>query len=406
MLPLSELRLLAWRGPFDPCDTCGETQNHRCRTETGNVTTPHKARLDRARGWDARQPEIDTLQQGIDRRDAAITDLTNGLRAITTERDDLRADVQALNTEVTGLTEQNTALDRDLAATRAEYAAYRTSHPDQPKPTTRTLFGAGGSNKDRTKDGVDIDRWYGGPGDVTKAITRAKANHAAGIRTWMSFKVPHSWADMAAGKGDTWAKDLLGKLDALGFETWVAFHHEPEGDGIMPDWTKMQDRLSRLVPGGIDGRVKFWLIVTGWHQEAGTNAAYKWDAIYPKGAPIYGIAYDQPYPQYGYVWKNGVKTTEFANGARTEGAVYVGHIARRAAEYGVKAAIGEYGYSDEHFDLDPAWLDRTLAAAVDKGLLAVCYFDSPLNSTKSWNLGAAGSTKRAYFNRAVAAARP
>ena len=93
------------------------------------------------------------------------------------------------------------------------------------------LEGAGGGNVDRTGTGVDIDRWYGGSGDIDKAITKAKANHAAGVPTWMSFKLPYTWTDMAAGKGDAWAKAIYAKLDALNFEVWVAFHHEPEGDG-------------------------------------------------------------------------------------------------------------------------------------------------------------------------------
>lgn len=300
-----------------------------------------------------------------------------------------------------------TTLDELKVATAAALdAAWQLgadSQPDTDEP--RPLYGAGGGNVNRAGTGIDIDRWYGGSGDVDKAVTRAQLNHAAGILTWISFKVPGSWAAVAAGTHDAWARTVLAKLDALGFPVWVTFHHEPEGDGIMTDWRKMQDHLSRMVPGGIGGRVKFWLVVTGWHQEAGTTAANKWEAIYPTGAPVYGIAYDQPYPQYGYVWRDRVKTSEFANGARTEGEVYVGKLAARAAAYGVKAAIGEYGYSDEHHALDPAWLDRTLASVKRHGLLAACYFDTTLNSTKSWTLGAATSSKRAYFTAAIDAAR-
>jgi hypothetical protein len=259
------------------------------------------------------------------------------------------------------------------------------------------LLGAGGGNIDRTKTGVDIDRWYGGPGDVAKAITKAKANQAAGIRTWMSFKLPYTWAQMANGTGDVWAKDLFTKLDALNFEVWVAFHHEPEGDGVTSDWRKMQDHLSRMVPGGTAGDIKFWLIVTGWHQENGTTAANKWDVLYPTGAPIYGIAYDWPYLQYGYKWVNGVKTTTMATGW-AEGSLLVDKLAARAASFGVHAAIAEYGYSDEAFVKDKTWLDRLVASAKSKKLLALSYFDTTLNSTKSWYLGAATSAKRAYFN--------
>jgi hypothetical protein len=263
------------------------------------------------------------------------------------------------------------------------------------------LEGAGGGNVDRTKTGVALDRWYGGAGDIDKAITKAKANHAAGVRTWMSFKLPYTWADMAAGKGDVWAKGLYAKLDALNFEVWIAFHHEPEGDGTTSNWRKMQDRLSRLVPGGIAGDIKFWLIVTGWHQESGTTAAYKWNVLYPVGAPIYGMAYDYPYLQYGYKWANGVKTTTMET-SWVEGSVYVDKLAARAASYGVKAGIGEYGFSDEAFSKDKAWLDRFVASAKAKKLAGIAYFDTPLNSVRSWYLGSATSAKRAYFNQVMA----
>ena len=265
-----------------------------------------------------------------------------------------------------------------------------------PTPSGPMLYGAGGGNVDRTGTGIGIDRWYGGAGDVDKAITKAKANNSAGIRTWMSFKLPYSWAQMASGSGDAWARDLFTKLDALNFQVWVAFHHEPEGDGVTSDWRKMQDHLSRMVPGGTAGDIKFWLIVTGWHQENGTTAAYKWDVLYPTGAPIYGIAYDYPYLQYGYEWQDGNKTTTM-NTNWVEGSVWVDKLAARAASYGVKAAIGEYGYSDEAFAKDKAWLDRFITAARNKKLLAVAYFDTQLNSVRSWWLGPPDSAKRAYF---------
>ena len=264
------------------------------------------------------------------------------------------------------------------------------------------LEGAGGGNLDRTKTGVNLDRWYGGQGDVNKAITKAKANHAAGVRTWMSFKLPYNWTDMANGKGDVWARDLFTKLDALNFEVWVAFHHEPEGDGNTTEWRRMQDHLSKLVPGGIAGDIKFWLIVTGWTQEFNPgDTANQWSTLFPKGAPIYGIAYDFPYNPYGYVWTNGVKTTKF-NNSFTEGTIYVEKLAARAKSLGVRAGIGEYAYSDEAFAKDPAWLDRFVASAKSHKLAGIAYFDTPLNSVKSWYLGAATSAKRLYFNKVMA----
>ncbi len=214
----------------------------------------------------------------------------------------------------------------------------------------------------------------------------------------MSFKLPHNWTQMADGAGDAWAKDLFARLDALNFEVWVAFHHEPEGDGDTNEWRRMQDRLSRLVPGGTGGDIKFWLIVTGWTQEFNpSDNANQWSTLFPTGAPIYGIAYDNPYLKYGYKWSGGAKTTTMETGW-TEGSVYVQKLAARAKSYGVHAAIGEYGYSDEAFAKDKQWLDRSIESAKANHLLGVAYFDTQLNSSKSWWLGPADSAKRAYFN--------
>ncbi len=278
-----------------------------------------------------------------------------------------------------------------------------TTPTPTPPPTSSTMLeGAGGGNLDRTKTGVNLDRWYGGQGDVNKAITKAKANHAAGVRTWMSFKLPYNWTDMANGKGDAWARDLFTKLDALNFQVWVAFHHEPEGDGNTTEWRRMQDHLSRMVPGGISGDIKFWLIVTGWTQEFNPgDTANQWSTLFPKGAPIYGIAYDFPYNPYGYIWTDGVKTTKF-NNSFTEGTIYVERLAARAKSLGVRAAIGEYAYSNEAFAKDPAWLDRFVASAKANKLAGISYFDTPLNSVKSGHLGSASSAKRQYFNKVMA----
>jgi hypothetical protein len=153
-----------------------------------------------------------------------------------------------------------------------------------------------------------------------------------------------------------------------------------------------------MVPGGIAGDIKFWLIVTGWTQEFNpTDTANQWSTLFPTGAPIYGIAYDAPYLKYGYKWVDGVKTTTLDT-SWTEGSVYVDKLAARAASLGVHAGIGEYGFSDEAFVKDKTWLDRFIASAKAKKLLAAAYFDTQLNSARSWYLGSSTSAKRAYFN--------
>ena len=298
-------------------------------------------------------------------------------------------------------------LEKSVAAGLAEIARLTALIPVvvppvvPPVTVSKLVVGAGGGNSDRTKAPIKVDRRYYGAGDVAKAVTNVKANAAAGILTWASFKLGYSWADMVAGKGDVWAKDLIAKLVALKTPVWIAFHHEPEGDGVMTDWTKMQDRLSRFVPVG--GDVKYWLIVTGWHQSKGTTVANKWPALYPKGAPIWGIAYDYPYQSYGKVTKDGVVTN---NTAWTDPNFYVDHVADTCASISVsekrtganvlKAGIAEWGYGDEAFAKDKTWLVKVLQRCKDRGLVGNAYFDTTLNSSHTWTLGTATSAKRIY----------
>lgn len=425
-LPAPDLRLLAWQGPFPPCETCARTPNRRCVTSSGALTTPHSSRLKWAVGYDARQSEVDALNAQtttlLAERESAVQAATEaGQRTGATSRqpevDALKADLQQASLEVTGLTDQVRVLTRDLAATRAERDTLtkrvaeleKATAPTPPvPPKAKTLFGAGGGNKDRTGDGISLDRRYYGAGDVDKAVADVKRNSAAGITSWVSFKAPFSWVDMTAGKGDAWFDGLAAKLVALGTVVWLSIHHEPEGDADEDDWRTMQDRLSRRVPGGIGGPIKYILTTTGWSQEYNPNRVadeVDWETnLFPFGAPIYAIAYDAPYNVYGYVWANGTKTTEMNTGW-TDPNSYVDKLAARAASLGVKAAIGEMGYSDEAFAKDRTWLAKVFDRAIEKGLIGVAYFDTPLNSKRSWTLGAAGSAKRAYFNELVAARR-
>ena len=204
---------------------------------------------------------------------------------------------------------------------------------------------------------------------------------------------------MASGTGDAWARDLFTKLDALNFEVWVAFHHEPEGDGVTTDWRKMQDHLSRMVPGGTAGDIKFWLIVDrldpGVQPDRHRQPVV--DAL-PDRRTDLRDRLRQPLPpvrlQVGQRRRRPPRWTPAGPRARSTST----SSPPAPRRYGVKAAIGEYGYSDEAFAKDKAWLDRFIASAKAKKLLAVAYFDTQLNSTRSWWLGAADSAKRAYFN--------
>lgn len=279
-----------------------------------------------------------------------------------------------------------------------------TVHPVAPK--RRTLHGLGGGNSVRT--GIELDRRYYAPGDKDKTVRDTTANETKGIVSWNSHKMPYTWDRMAKGDGDQWFKELMTALreavkpkiddpDDVD-EAWESVHHEPEGD--QPDerlWRDTQERLSLLVPD--DGVFKFWLSTTGWNQEYNTaNVAQMvdWGNLYPKNGNIFGISYDAPYNTYGKLYNNGVPTGEF-NKKVTDPYAYVDAVARRAKEFGVEAALGEWGESDEMFALDPTWSvkvrERTIVNPYQQ-LLGEAYFDTKLYNSYTWWLGAPDSPKR------------
>ena len=111
-----------------------------------------------------------------------------------------------------------------------------TASPSLPGiPSRGALFGAAvGSNTDparlrridrpATRGSTDLlDRL---PGEQCGQYGSSRSSN--GRLPWISFKLPYSWARMAAGDGDAWARDLATKLAQLPGPVWVAFHHEPE----------------------------------------------------------------------------------------------------------------------------------------------------------------------------------
>lgn len=185
-LSLGDLRLLAWHGPFEPCATCGETVGRRCRTTAGNVTTPHAPRLQAAKGYDARQPEVDELNRAIELRDATISDSNDALRANATE--------------ITGLNEQVAAQDRDLAATKSELAAsqvliagLRARIAELEKPTETVLYANAAARRIKLPAGK-----RGGGAGANTGYPLAKPVDEATTTYELMFETPFDWAK--AGK--------------------------------------------------------------------------------------------------------------------------------------------------------------------------------------------------------------
>ncbi len=247
------------------------------------------------------------------------------------------------------------------------------------------LGGAYGSNSDVTPwentNGrpLGIHRTYYGPTQVSSAVSMAKADAAKKRVPWISFKLPQTWADMAAGKGDAWAKDLATKMKAVDGPVWLAFHHEPENDKQdIQKWKAMQARLAPIVRAAAPN-VSYTIILMGYHEFYGAEK-FKMENIWPANTKIDVAGFDV-YEKYGMV-KNGVTETKWTN-FKTG---YFLKIKEWSAKSGVPWGLAETGYSDPAAKAKPTWIQQTSKDLHDAGGIAFAYFNTTLNSTAHWAL--------------------
>jgi hypothetical protein len=264
-------------------------------------------------------------------------------------------------------------------------------------PRSGALFGAAvGSNSDPARfeaqigQRLGVRRTFWGADQVDQAVAVARQDLAQGRLPWISFKLPYSWGKMTAGVGDAWTLDLTAKLAQLPGPVWVAFHHEPEGDGRLQDWTAMQERLGPMVRQGAPN-VGFTVILTGWHQLFGPDK-HSLDSIWPDTKV--DVAGFDIYNKYGTT-PDGHKITTVTDMRAT----YFEPLSRWAKKKGVAWGLAETGVNDAASKRYPLLIQRTYADLVATGGVALSYFNTTLNSTSSWAI--TSSTKLDQFARTL-----
>ena len=237
---------------------------------------------------------------------------------------------------------------------------------------------------------LGVRRTYFSGTQVDYAVTTAQTDLAKGRLPWLSFKLPYSWQEMAAGKGDAWATNLAQRLSRLDGPVWLAFHHEPEGDGDIAAWKAMQERLGPIVRRNASN-VAFTVITTAWNQFFGPEQ-YSLARIWPNTSV--DVAGFDIYNDYGRV-QDGKFNTAWPDFAKS----YYDPISRWAKEKGMPWAVAETGYSDEAHKIDPLWISKTYSDLEAYGGVAYTYFNSTLHSDASWSLSS--DSKRAAFTRVM-----
>jgi hypothetical protein len=228
---------------------------------------------------------------------------------------------------------------------------------------------------------LGVHRTYWAADDVAEAVETARLDLQHDRMPWISFKLPHSWEQMRDGAGDGWARDLAQRLSVLDGPVWLAFHHEPEGDGDIRAWTAMQAHLAPIVREAAPN-VAYSLILTGWNQLQG-DREFALDAIWPADTAIDLVGFDV-YETYG------VEQGDNLVGKRRDfGDDYFAKFRQFAQSHGVAWAIAETGHNDRSAEDDPQWVERVYRTLTEYGGVALTYFNTTVESATSWHLSGA-----------------
>jgi hypothetical protein len=219
-------------------------------------------------------------------------------------------------------------------------------------------------------DTLGVHRLFFSASQQSGAVTKAKASLAKKRLPWISFKLPYSWSEMAAGKGDAWAKDIATRFAAIGGPVWIAFHHEPENDGgDILQWKKVQERLGPIVRNTAPN-VGFSVILMGYHQFFG-DPKFAMSRIWPNTkVDIAGFdVYD-----------------DFKSGKHLDMDAYFAKMQQWSASAGVPWGLAEAGITDAGLADRPSWFQDTYDRISARGGKAFAYFNTTLNSKVNYAL--------------------
>jgi hypothetical protein len=221
-----------------------------------------------------------------------------------------------------------------------------------------------------------VHRMYFRPDQTSYAVSQVKADLAAGRQPWISFEVPYSFADMANGRGNSWATALVEQLATVGGPVWLAFHHEPENDpqmGTMQDWMRMQKDLAPIVHQH-SNNIAFTIILMAWNALYGPSVD-RIANVWPGDQNVDIAGFDM-YNHYG------------VNGSTSEldAPRYIAAMDSFATAHGVRWGLAETAYTAAAAADDPSWLSDEYSAVIAHHGVAMSYFDSTNNSVANWAL--------------------
>lgn len=239
---------------------------------------------------------------------------------------------------------------------------------------------------------LGMHRSYWRHDQVDSAVSTAKSDLAGGRMPWMSFTFPYSWSDMAAGRGDTWARNLATQFAAIDQPVWLAFHHEPEKDGDERVWVAAQKRIAPIVRSTAP-KAAYTIILTGWHELYDPN--YSLDMMWPGDGLVDVVGFDV-YLHYKTIRADGKLYLTY-NSTDTW---YFKPLGEWAAKKGVAWGLAETGISDLASVDYPNYMPEAVASLKARGGVAWAYFNTERNATEPWLITT--ENKRSQFAKALA----
>jgi hypothetical protein len=166
----------------------------------------------------------------------------------------------------------------------------------------------------------------------------------------------------------------------------LAFSHEPEGDGNLPDWVRMQRHLAPIVHARTSN-VAYTVIFSAWNVLLGpANEALA--KLWP-GSQYVDLLGIDVYNYFGtYRGRDGGKV-------QMDPSRYFDLLGSWTRAHGVPWAIGETAYTASSARNNPNWLQNEFNTMLGQGGRGFTYFDSSKNSIADWTLS--DTIRRAAF---------
>jgi hypothetical protein len=277
-----------------------------------------------------------------------------------------------------------------IAAGAAGGVAGCSSGPDRPSytfPEDALYYGASTPRENLTAfearigSRLSCHRSYFDAGKTADLHRQAAADLAVGTMPVVSIKPPGPWAATAANH--LWIESLVGPLGDLRRQLFLCVHHEPENDGASygsaADYVAMQEAVLDAAARLAKDVVIVPIMGTWSFDVRSARAPSEWNV---HSAAVYGVDLYNPWsPTNGKDWVPFSDKLEMAGGEADGRPMLVG-------EYGCRPDPAQPGRA-------AAWMAEAFDAAIDKGVVAMSYFNSARNSPDgTWELG--GETLSAF----------